>query len=236
MNSPASPSLIERMNDAALAVFPVIAVAALLLSLPRFLEGMLALPGDSAIEEIHTGIGGQDAVDALVQSRERMLSVIDRGKSHSELALALVIQGHTQQGDDRSATLDHAVKEAERGVAQAPADAAAWFHLALASFERDGANQRAVDAALSSIAVGPYETELLIPRLEILFASRSFLGHESDDMIDNQARAAWKRKVYDLIRLIRRTGTADIVRRSLSREPSMLPSGFDASLAEPRIR
>lgn len=225
------------MNGAALAFFPAIAVIALLLSLPRFLEGMLALPGNSAIEDIHAGIGEQDSIDALVRSRERTLSVIDRGKYHSELALALVMQGRTRQGEDRSATLDRAVKEAERGVAQAPADGAAWFHLALASFQRDGANQRAVDAALSSIAVAPYETELLNPRLEILFASRSYLGHQFDDAIDDQVRVTWNRYSthFDLVRVIRRNGAADIARRGLTRDPSMV-AGFDESLASPQIR
>ena len=225
------------MNGTALAFLPIVSVIALLLSLPRFLEGVLALPGNSALEDIYAGVGGQDAVDALAQSRERTLAVIDRGKYHSDLATALVARGRMQQGDERTATFDRAVKEAVRGVAQAPADATAWFRLARASFARDGANQRAVDAALSSIAVGPYETELLIPRLEILFASRSYLSHQSDDIIDSQVRVAWKRYSthFDLVRTIRRNGAADIVRRSLTREPSMM-AGFDETLASPNIR
>ena len=237
MNSHATRSFVEQMNGAALAFFPIIAVVALSLSLPRFLEGIWVLSGNRAIEEIHAGVGGQDTVDDLVRSRERVLSVIDRGKYHSELSLALVIQGRGQQGGDRRTTLDRAVSESEHAVAQAPADAGAWFHLALASFTRDGANQKAVDAALSSIAVGPYETELLIPRLDILFASRSYLDRQSDDIVDSQVRVAWKRYSthFDLVRAIRRNGAADIVRRSLTREPSMM-AGFDETLADPNIR
>ena len=224
------------MNRAALVFFPIVAVVALLLSLPRFLEGMLALTGDAAIEILQAGPVVQDAVNTLVKSREHTLDIIDRGRSHSELASALELRSQTQTVDEWKATLDRAVHEAERGVAQAPADAIAWFHLAKALFARDGANQRAVDAALSSIAVGPYETDLLVPRLDILFASRSYLSQQYDEIIDNQVRVTWKRydTHFDLVRIIRWRVASDIARRGLEREPS-IAQGFDETIADPNF-
>jgi hypothetical protein len=225
----------DRTNAVALWFFPVVAALVLILSLPRFVEGILALPGNAAIEALRVGPAGSESIDSLVRSREMALAMVDRGRHRSELTSGLVLQARLRRGDERSRTLDRAVREAERAVMRAPADAYAWFHLAEASFARDGVGQRAVDAVFSSIATGPYETDLLVPRLDILFAARSYLSHDSVETIDNQARAAWTRRPIDLTRAIRRHGAADIVRRGLEREPSMAQF-FDATLRDPSIR
>ena len=223
------------MNTVTLASFPVIALLALSLSLPRFVEGMAVLSGNAALDDMKAGVGDLDSVAALARSRERTVSVIDRGKYHGELSSALELLGRFEVGDQRKATLDRAIQEAERGVTQAPADAIVWYRLAKASFERYGANQKAVDAVLSSIAIGPYESELMVPRLDILFASRSYLNRQLDDLVDNQVRIAWKRDHASVVRIIRRNGAADIVRRGLAREPSMADF-FDETVAAPSIR
>jgi len=235
MSEPAPQGIHDRLNAAALWTIPVLAAFALILSLPRFLEGMLALSGNAAIEDLRTGPAEPGRVDGLVHSRERALAIVDRGKHRSELAAGLVLMAQFQEGDERAQTLDRAVREGEGAVLEAPADAYAWFHLAEASFAREGANQRAVDAVLTSIATGPYETNLLVPRLELLFASRSYLEHASDDLVDIQVRTAWKRRLHDVVRAVRRHGAADIVRRGLEREPS-LAENLDAALKDTNIR
>jgi hypothetical protein len=224
----------DWMNAVALSFFPMAAALALVLSLPRLVEGLLALPGNAAIEDIQTG-AGSEAFDTLIRSRERTVGWIDRGKYHSQLSWALALDPAISDPDERRRALDRAFAEARLGVSQAPADAFAWHHLAQASFARDGANQMALDAEFSSIAIGPYETELMIPRLDLLFAARSYLGRKFDDTIDDQIRIAWRRDEGGLIRIIRRNGTADIARRALGREPSILPLNFDDRLKDPNF-
>lgn len=226
----------DWMNAVALSVFPIAAVLGLILSLPRFVEGLLSLPGNAAIENLAAGTATPDTVDTLIKSRERALGLVDRGRYRSELSAALVLRAKMLRPDERKKILDRAVADAESGVAAAPADAFAWHHLAQASLARDGANRRAVDAELSSIAVGPYETQLLVPRLDLLFAARIFLDEKFDETVDDQIRVAWRREPDDVVRAVRRHGAADIVRRALSKEPSMLPQNFDDYLSSPNIR
>jgi hypothetical protein len=234
MSSPAARSTHDRMNAAALRLFPVVAAIALALAVPRLLEGAVALPGNGAIEEIRGGAAGSGTLDTLIASRTRALAFVDRGKFHSELSYALRARAGSLHGEERSAALERAVGEADRGILQSPADPIVWYHLAAALFARDGAGQPTVDAVLSSIAVGPYETELLVPRIDLLFAARSYLSQTSDETVDGQVRVAWKRRPVDLVRAIRRHGAADIVRRGLEREPSMA-QGFDGALKDPNL-
>ena len=224
------------MNTAVLAVFPLIIAVALALSLPRFIEGLLVLPGDAALEVLYGRVGTVETLDSLINSREWAVGLIDRGKYRSDLSMALVLKSTTLPLNQRREILDRAVTEAEAAVTSAPSDAHAWHRLAQASFKRDGISEKVVNEELSSIAVGPYLTDLLVPRLDILFASRSFLDQKYDDIIDDQIRVATKRVPSDVVRAARRNGTADIVRRALAREPSMLNDGFDGWMSDPNIR
>lgn len=226
----------DRMNIAALSLFPVVAGLALILALPRFVEGLLVLPGNAAIESLGNRTAAAETIDSLITSRERSVSILGRGKYHSDLAAALITKSRTLPLNERKDILNQAVAEAEAAVAAAPADAYAWHRLALASFSRDGSSQQAVNEELSSITVGPYVNDLMIPRLDLLFASRVDLDPELDDILDDQIRMSWKRDFHSMVRIIRRNGAADIVRRALTRQPSMLPDYFDAALADPNIR
>jgi hypothetical protein len=210
------------MNTAALSLCPVIAALALILSVPRFVEGMLLLPGNAAIENLGKQTATSGTLDSVISSRERTVDVLGRGKYRSDLVAALILKSRTLPPDQQKQILNRAVTEAEAAVAAAPADAYTWHRLALASFNRDGVSRKMVNEELSSIAVGPYLEDLMVPRLDLLFAARVYLESQFDDIIDDQIRVAWQRNLSNVVRTIRRRGTADIVRRALEREPAML--------------
>jgi hypothetical protein len=100
---------------------------------------------------------------------------------------------------------------------------------------RDGASERAVRAVLASIETGPYETELLVPRLDLLFEARNYLGSEADPLLYDQIRVAWKRQPRNVVLAVRRHGAGDIVRRALEREPALVRN-VDDYFRDPNIR
>lgn len=223
-------------NAFALSCFPILAVLTLGLGLPRLAEGIFALSGNAALEEIRIRPTAQ-AYGSLIASRERTIGWVDRGISRSQLAAALIYNPVEFSTDERRSDVSRALDEAKLAVAESPADAFAWHHLAQASYALDGASQAVVDAELSSIAIGPYETELLAPRLDLIFAARSFLDQKSDDTIDDQIRILWIREREKLVLAIRRNGAADIVRRALGRPPVLFKEEYlNSLLQDPKIR
>ena len=182
------------LNAVALSLMAAVGALTLLLAVPRLAEGLLSLSGNAAFDALDTG-GTYDDVDAVIASRDRTVGWLDRGKHHAQLSWALMTKAQALPPEAGGPLFERAVAEAERAIAQAPAYGFAWHQLAHVLMARDGPSQRVADAELSSIAVGPYENELVLPRLDILFAVRSYIDQRYDDVIDSQARVAWKREI-----------------------------------------
>lgn len=213
------------------------AAAALILAVPRLGESAAKLRAHQAMALVKDGRSFDPALGEIaVAGIERALGWIESGTSHRDLALAQQVRMFAVLAPESLRPLrEAAALSAERAVALSPADPYAWFRLASARATRGGVDEAAVAATIASIARGPYETGLLAGRLDILFAGRSHLLPEHETAIDEQIRILWQRQMHDLVRLTRRHGALDMVRRALERPPS-LAQHLDESIANPAIR
>jgi len=213
----------------------LLGLAGLMLSVPRFIAYALQVPGDLALEDVWARRASSATFDTIISSRIQALDFFDKGRSYRDIALAKHHMALRTRGDESKAYIAGALEDAKRALARSPGDATAWLRVASASAQKNGVDEFSIRGLMTSVATGPYETELLIERLEWLFKGRSFLSSEWDAQIDDQIRVAWHREPQPMIRMIRRTGSLDIVRRALEKPPSMAQH-LDGAIADPNVR
>jgi hypothetical protein len=117
-----------------------------------------------------------------------------------------------------------------RGLAEAPADPAAWLDLARLE-NAEGGPAAMAKALRLSILTGPREPALILPRLELALPAWGSLDPDDRFLVSEQIRLAWSQFPRALAVIGRRLDAVDPIRAALAELPGAAEA-FDQRLAE----
>lgn len=211
----------------AVAVLAALAFAGtlLVLSVPRTIGALSALPGDRILRQIQRG----ETVDAaalgtLISSRERASAWRRRGGDHADMALGnlvLATLNAERDGPDPE-PIRLAVRSLKASLALTPVNPHAWSRLAYAQILRDGPSADVAASIRMSVYLGPHETDLVFSRLRLSFVAWSHLTEEDRELVARQIRFAWKISDEELALLAMATGRYKEIRLALLETPEIL--------------
>ncbi|MET4702413.1 hypothetical protein ABIE65_005469 [Constrictibacter sp. MBR-5] len=208
------------------AVVATAAAALIAMAVPRLVAGILLIPGDPILRRVLERVSVSAAeLERLAESRRAALNWHARGRTGTDLGLALLLRAERMRIVVAERDLAPARAAIISALAQAPASPHGWLRLAILEqmATRDaGAVARLVEM---SMLTGPAEREILFPRLELALA---VWGHGTGpfrDLVRPQLDWAWRADRTATARIARRTGALDVLRTRLAtNRPDELPA------------
>jgi O-antigen ligase len=199
------------------AIPPIaLAVTILVLAVPRLVAETLGLPGNHVLRAIEDGRSpGSRDLRILAASREHSLTWVDASRGHADLALAKLLLEESSEGASRGVYVAEATRNLEASLALAPADPYAWTRLAFGEILAAAPARRVLPLLRMAVRTGPFEPELVLPRLRLLLIEAPHLAAEDGPLVEAQVRFAWLRARDDLIRAAFSSGRSDVVRLAL---------------------
>ena len=92
----------------------------------------------------------------------------------------------------RREALEASMKHARTAVAQAPLQPMTWYRIAAASSSLGTRPRRAAAALEMSMLAGRVEPTLLVPRLQLAYRYRRWLGQDGQALLADQTLLAWR--------------------------------------------
>jgi len=189
------------------------------LGLPPLSARLIELPGNEVVK--HLQENQQTVSDAdlavLESTRMRVLSWFPLNNSENELALDAFVRAGHAKGEE--ATRLFAAAETWQRVAlrTSPTDPYGWMRLAYLFLMQDGGPSfRTAAAWTQSMAVGPYEPELMISRLQMGMANYAFLTPEARAYIPLLVRGSATFDMDNLARYAKEGAFTSIVQKELA--------------------
>jgi hypothetical protein len=188
-------------------VTPVVAlaVAVLLLSLPRLQASYRYLPVDIAIQRyFETRELASDRLPVLMGFAEQALEHQDHYRYHDGLSLLHLLRAldiNTLALERRGEYLA-ASNEAMASLQRAPAQPAVWFRLANIRWILHEEPETIIAAWKMSIFTGRTDSTLFSPRVELGLAHRDNMDEEGIAMLRDQLLLTWRLQPGGLIRIL----------------------------------
>ncbi len=205
----------------------LIAGAVLLaMGMPRLLAALTSLEGEAVVWEVfHAPLLGTPPLpaDILAEGAASLADAASWNTSGEREAnrgdlLFRQLQAMPASDPDRAEVLQNAVAALEAGLAEAPAQPAAWAQLAyLRAISGDAV--AAAKALRLSLLSGPVAPGVLPSRLKFGLALRptfpSAMASELDDLLKRQVRLLWLTAPHELVPLSASQQSGSLVREAL---------------------
>ena len=208
----------------------LVALAALLvlgLAWPRFMASFRYLPVDRALAQYYAdGEIPSDRLTVLIGFAGEALEHQAHQRFHLGLSQLHYLRGLDVQtpAGERRAAYRSAEAEARRSLELAPAQPAAWLHLAMIRWILRDEPAAIVEPWKMSVFTGRTHSSLYTRRVEMGLAFRGYLDDEGLAMLRDQVRLAWKARPGALAQVLSRRDADLRVSRYLLQgsEPQML--------------
>jgi hypothetical protein len=148
----------------------------------------------------------------LAASREHSLTWADAARAHADLALAKLLLEESSQGTSRGVHIAEATRNLQASLALAPADPYAWTRLAYGAILAAAPARRVLPLLRMAVRTGPFEPDLVLPRLRLLLVEAPYLTAEDAPLLEAQVRFAWSRARDELVRAAFSSGRSNVVR------------------------
>jgi len=204
-----------------LTILLAVSGLALFLIAGRLAAHELALvPGNQARDYFNKGWRVEDwQVKRLHASRQRALDWYEHGKTWGEYGLALMLLD--ERNDEAGDAAEDAVAVLHEALRRQPVQPHAWLRYAIMLDKTEAPSSAVTTALLASVTTGPYEREILAPRMEMLMQHvRPFPRTESGPLAA-QIRYLWSFAPETVIETALRTGTVQAMLTALGDDPSV---------------
>lgn len=182
-----------------------LAVSVLMLALPRLQAAYRYLPVEIAIGKYFSSREmPSDRLPVLIRYAREAIDYHDHYRYRDGLSILHLLRAQDVLTPvlDRRSAYEEAAQEARVSLSQAPAQSATWMRLALVRWILREEPEDIVAAWKMSIFTGRKHSTLIIQRLEIGLAHRSFMDDEAVSMLRDQLLLAWRMQAGSLIRLL----------------------------------
>ncbi len=149
--------------------------------LPALLARLIMLPGDSVrLAMLSSQPVSEEDFQVLEKTRRAVVGWFPLNANFNDLALVAFTRGGQADGEAAKALFAESEGWQRRALTASPADPYGWFRLGYLFLFADGRpSPRTAAAWTQSMAVAPYEPELMIPRLQMGMANYAFLKPEA---------------------------------------------------------
>ena len=216
------------------AVIAIAAAVLIAMAVPRLVAGVLLIPGDPILRRVLERMPVSAAeLERLAESRRAALHWHTRGRTGTDLGLALLLRAERMRIVVAERDLGPARAALTDALAQAPASPHGWLRLAI--LERLATGDAAAVARLAemSMLTGPAEREILFPRLELALAVWDEGTETFRALVRPQLDWAWRADRAATAQAARRAGALDVLRTMLATiRPEDMPA-LERALARP---
>jgi len=199
------------------AVIATAAAALIAMAVPRVVAGILLIPGDPILRRVleRKPVSATE-LERLAESRRAALNWHARGRTGTDLGLALLLRAERMRIVVAERDLVPARAALAAALAQAPASPHGWLRLAILERLATGDTVAVARLVEMSMLTGPAEREILFPRLELALA----LWGEGTDafraLVRPQLEWAWRADRAATAQAARRADALDVLRTMLA--------------------
>lgn len=204
------------------AVTGIMALALIVLALPRTVAALLTIPSAAILRSLQN----QETVDIedlenVVSGQRRGLSLVADGRLATDLGLAELLIAERLTSDDPAVPthFTNATNALKQGLALAPGNPYAWARLAYAEARQQGWTPLALSSLRLALLTSPYDPRLLWSRLRLGFLAWPYMQPDDRDIVLQQIRWAYDENPKELARLAVDADRVNVVRAALLRLP-----------------
>ena len=213
----------------------VLAGTLLVLSVPRTIAALKAMPAERILDSIANGRSVDAATVArLLQSLDAASAWRDRGRDLADRALGELLLVDPADADGVSpsdrATIEQAIRDLTASLSRSPLNPHAWTRLAYARMLLDGPSDAAAASLMMSVYLGPHDPQLVFPRLGLLFRVWDRLADDERRLAYRQIQFAWEASDVGLARLAVRTRRYKDIRLAMLQVGPQTLAGFETVL------
>ena len=209
-----------------------LALALLVVGVPRFISSLLRAPAHATLTEIKAGeVPPPDQLERAAKHLEKTRRWETSAKLSGEIGFLRLLQTF-QMGEadpDRAIFAALATENLKESLRLSPARPHPWVRLAYARAIEGAEPSEVVDLLEQSINVGPYVGEIAIVRLKRLLADWGHLSPELRLYAYRQVRWVWNSEQSYLLRAAKQTSRPDIMRFALRPIPGAVEQ-FDRAV------
>jgi hypothetical protein len=204
------------------AIAGLMAIALLLLALPRTIASLLTLPSTAVLQRLQSQrpVSFED-LERVVSAQRRAIRLSSDGRLGTDLGLAELLIAERLPGDDPNVRgrLQNAVDALRQGLAAAPGNPYAWARLAYAEARQQGWTPLALSGLRMALLTAPYDPRLIWSRLRLSLLAWPYMPIEDREIVLQQVRWAWIENAAELARLAVEVDQVNVVRAALLRMP-----------------
>lgn len=200
----------------------VIALALIVLAVPRTFAALLTLPAASVLRSLQQQepVSLEDLERAAAGQR-RGLALVGDGRLATDLGLVELLIAERLPADDPAVPtrFANAIAALKDGLALAPGNPYAWARLAYAEARQQGWTPLALASLRLALLTSPYDPRLLWSRLRLGFLAWPYMSADDRDIVLQQIRWAFDENPGELARLAVDADRVNVVRAALLRLP-----------------
>ena len=204
------------------AVTGIMALALIVLALPRTVAALLTIPSAAILRSLQNQetVGVED-LEKVVSGQRRGLSLVADGRLATDLGLAELLIAERLPADDPAVPthFTNATNALKQGLALAPGNPYAWARLAYAEARQQGWTPLALSSLRLALLTSPYDPRLLWSRLRLGFLAWPYMQPDDRDIVLQQIRWAYDENPKELARLAVDADRVNVVRAALLRLP-----------------
>ncbi len=206
-------------------ILSLIGIALIMLGVPRVSASFLMLPAYKAISDMRHG-KEQD-----LEHLERAAGYLERASEKEQSAELYTDLGYLRllraiqsdpEASERGELAAAATDSFRQALVLSPARPHPWVGLAYSRTLEEAPSSEIVALLEQSIEVGPFVSEILTSRLELLLEVWPQLSPNLRRYASRQVRYGWANDRQEVIGLVRRTPRPEIIRYSLRPVPDAL--------------
>jgi len=194
------------------------------LATPPLMARLAALPTNDlyAALQANKSLSGAELASLKI-SRLQAYAHHPMADDASALAQTVFTQATQTSGSDAAVLYAEAEDWQQAALAAKPTDPLGWYRLALIDMKQDnGASLRGAAAWTQSMAVGPYEPELMIPRLQVGLAHYPYLSVDARAYLPMLIRGGARFDMDGLAQAAKASGTTAVIERVLANDEEKL--------------
>lgn len=209
-------------RSAVAAITGIIALALIMLALPRTIAALLTIPSAAILRSLQNQEPVEIAdLEKVVRGQQRGLSLVGDGRLATDLGLAELLIAERLPADDQGAParFASATTALKDGLGMAPGNPYAWARLAYAEARQQGWTPLALSSLRLAFLTSPYDPRLLWSRLRLGFLAWPYMQPDDRDIVLQQIRWAFDENPKELARLAADADRVNVVRAALLRLP-----------------
>ena len=205
-------------------VIPV-ALALLILGVPRFISSLLKAPAHATLTQVEAGkVPPPDQLDRAAKHLEKVRPWESSAELSAEIGSLRLLQAFQmdETDPDRVSVAGLATANLMESLRLSPARPHPWVRLAYAKDMTGTPNSEITSLLEQSVAVGPFVGEISLVRLKLLLKKWDSLSPDMRRYTFKQVRYMWVHDENFVIRAARQTSRPYIIRFALRPVPGAL--------------